>query len=212
MSRNVFSLAASRTVRNDSPAKQRLFDAVKTLLESHAPGEITTTMVLQEAGVARNTLYLHYESHAALLEAVLLSVFLDGVKSHLDMMNKALDEASSKDDFRRLAREIINNAQGRDRRDFRLSRCRLIAHADKSPRFQKILGDEQSLINERFAEFFTRLQQKGWMGKQMSAATAAVLVQAITLGRAIDDIAAKNLPPDDWNAAYMQIVDKVILG
>ena len=43
-------------------------------------------MMLEEAGVARNTLYLHFEDHTALLEVALLEVFVGGVKDHLKLL------------------------------------------------------------------------------------------------------------------------------
>lgn len=42
-------------------------------------------MVLKETGVARNTLYLHFENQAALIDSALLSIFRDGVYQNAEM-------------------------------------------------------------------------------------------------------------------------------
>ena len=50
------------------------------------------------------------------------------------------------------------------------------------------------------------------MQPTFSPATAAVLVQALTLGRVVDDVAATKLTEDEWNNAFMAIIRNVILG
>ena len=76
MGKTQLGFAKARRQSKPSAAARRLIDATKSLLETRAPGEITTTMMLEEAGVARNTLYLHFEDQTALLEVALLEVFV----------------------------------------------------------------------------------------------------------------------------------------
>lgn len=212
MAKNSFGLSAARVGRKESPAKRRLLDAVKRLLEKYPPAEITTTMVLEEASVARNTLYLHFDNHAALIESALLSIFLDGVSAHADMFEQLLRRAKSKGDFLRHAAEIVRISQDQNRRAFRIARCRLVAHAEKNARFSKLLGIEQTKINERFAKLFLEMQSRGWLNPGITPSAAAILIQAITLGRVVDDVASKKLNEKDWNDAYLSIVRKVILA
>lgn len=212
MAKISFGLAAARVGRKESPTKRRLLDAVKRLLEKYPPAEITTTMVLEEANVARNTLYLHFDNHAALIESALLSIFLDGVRAHADMFEQLLKRARSKGDFLRHAAELVRISQDQNRRAFRIARCRLVAHAEKNARFSKILGLEQTKINERFAKLFVEMHSRGWLNPGITPGAAAILIQAITLGRIVDDVASKKLDEEAWNDAYLSIVRKVILA
>ena len=41
---------------------------------------------------------------------------------------------------------------------------------------------------------------------------ASVLIQALTLGKVIDDISGKKLTEDAWLDTYLKIVNTVILG
>ena len=50
------------------------------------------------------------------------------------------------------------------------------------------------------------------MGKNIAPETAAVLVQALTLGRAIDDFSSARFSEKAWNEAFMMIITDVILG
>ena len=107
-------------MRKESAAKRRLLDAVTKLLEKYPPGEITTTMVLKEANVARNTLYLHFDNQAALIESALLSIFLDGVRAHADMFEQLLSRTKSKSEFLRHAVDIIRVSQAQNHERFEL--------------------------------------------------------------------------------------------
>jgi AcrR family transcriptional regulator len=169
-------------------------------------------MMLEEAGVARNTLYLHFEDHTALLEVALLEVFVGGVKDHLKLLTDSFRKSRTKPDFLKRVSEVISISQDRQRRDFRIARCRLIAHSDKNPRFSSLLKAEQSRINESYTAFFVELQRKGWMGNNVSPETAAVLVQALTLGRVIDDVSEERISQTAWNNAFMKITKEIILG
>lgn len=212
MAQNVFALTPPRRNDKQSAARDRLINAVRSLLLVHDPSEITTTMVLREADVARNTLYLHFEDHANLLETVLLSVFLEGVEEHAAMFKAALDQSRSKAEFSKRVGEIIRISQSRARAEFRLTRCRLIAHCSQSPRFRKLLATEQTKINKKFAELFECLRHKNWLKNTVDPAAAAVLVQALTLGRVVDDVAGIKLPESEWNNMYLQIIRKVLMA
>jgi len=50
------------------------------------------------------------------------------------------------------------------------------------------------------------------MKGNVQPAAAAVLVQALTLGRIVDDVASKKLREEDWNNLYLQIIRKVVFA
>jgi AcrR family transcriptional regulator len=212
MGKTQLGFSKARRQSKPSAAARRLIDATKSLLKSHSPGEITTAMMLEEAGVARNTLYLHFEDHTALLEVALLEVFVGGVKDHLKLLTDSSKKSRTKAEFLKRVIEVISITQDRQRRDFRIARCRLIAHSDRNPRFSSLLKAEQSSINKSYTAFFVDLQRKGWMGNNISPDTAAVLIQALTLGRVIDDVSEEKISQTAWNNAFMKITKEVILG
>lgn len=186
--------------------------AVRRLLANHDPGDITTTMVLSEANVARNTLYLHFENHSHLLESTLLLIFSEAVQQNLDSFEEVIAKSKTKSEFLRRMTVILRESQSRNRRKFRIERCRLIVHSENNDSFAAVLAVEQNRINAEFAKLFERCRQKGWMKGSTGSAVAAVLVQSLTLGKVIDDISGKKLAEDDWLASYLEIVNKVILG
>ena len=96
MAKTHLGLAKTHRRSKPSAAARRLIEAAKSLLDTRTPSEITTKMLLDEASVARNTLYLHFEDHTALLEIALLEIFTGGVKEHLALLTESLSKATSK--------------------------------------------------------------------------------------------------------------------
>lgn len=54
----------------------------------------------------------------------------------------------------------------------------------------------------------TAAKKKGWVKKSIKPRPAAVLIQAYTLGKIVDDVAETKMPDEDWNA----LIDEVVLG
>lgn len=212
MNKNYFALAPTKRTRKVSAARNRLISAVRTLLLGHDPARITTTMVLKEAGVARNTLYLHFDNHAHLLETALLSSFSDAVQKNLCSFETAIEKPKTKSEFVRRITAILEESQSRSRRKFRVERCRLIVHAETNESFAAVMATEQNRINAEFSKLFERCREKGWMKGAIGSPAAAVLIQALTLGKVIDDISGKKLTEDAWLDTYLTIVNTVILG
>jgi AcrR family transcriptional regulator len=211
MGKRSFALSRKRIVRGESTARQRLISATKKLLATHAPSDITSTMVLKQARVARGTLYLHFEGLATLIEIALLGVFVDGVNEHAHYLERLILESRSRQEFARRSMEVMELTQSRERGVLRIARCSLISHADRNPHFMKLLGDEQAHLTDKFVALFKIIKSRGWTRKDIDPMTAAVLVQALTLGRVIDDVSAKKVNEENWNRIFMKIVSAVIL-
>ncbi len=212
MNNNSFAIAPTKRKQKVSAARERLIAAVRRLLLTHDPAAITTTMVLNEAGVARNTLYLHFENHGHLLETALLSSFSDAVQNNLRAFETAIEKSKTKSDFIRRITVILEDSQSRSRRKFRIERCRLIVHAETNEVFAAVMAAEQNKINAEFSRLFEKCRAKGWMKGAIGTSAAAVLIQALTLGKVIDDISGKKLTEDVWLDTYLKIVNTVILG
>ena len=56
------------------------------------------------------------------------------------------------------------------------------------------------------------MQARGWLNSGITPAAATILVQAITLGRIVDDVASKKVNEKAWREAYMSVVKRVILS
>lgn len=205
-----FNLPTARPAK-ESAAREKLIQAVSSLLEEHHPSELTTSMILKEANVARNTLYLHFEDLSNLLETVLLKLFSQSVEANIGAAKSLVENASSKDDFLLKLRQLIQQTQESDKRAARFARCRLVAYSESNPRLAKLFAAEQGRLNTEFEKVFVSLQSRGWLQDHVDPRAAGVLVQALTLGKVIDDVSDQSMPESRWNDMFALIVMKTLI-
>jgi AcrR family transcriptional regulator len=211
MTKRSFRVLRPLKRKKKNAARDSLIEAVKRLLTQYHPSEITTSMVLSEASVARGTLYLHFDDFSDLMETVLLSAFSKSVEQNINASQTLVDKSRSKKSLIEGIEKLTKSSQGPERRDFRFARLRLIAYSEKNPRFAKALAEEQTRLNEKFDVAFKALQRKGWLNKSLDVQSVAIFVQAYTLGRIIDDVADKKISPESWNKLIGLILSKVII-
>lgn len=212
MKKASFSVLRPRKRKKNSAARDSLVETVRKLLKHYHPSEITTAMVLAEADVARGTLYLHFEDFSSLLEMVLLEAFSESVEENIDSLRDLVDSATTKKALIKSIEKLTKASQGPSRRDFRFSRLRLIAYAEKNHRFAKLLAEEQTRLNKKFEDVFVTLKKKGWLNKSLDLKSVVIFVQAYTLGQIIDDVAGEKMSSEGWNQLIDQIIETVLIS
>lgn len=188
--------------------RQGLISACDRLLKMHPPSEITTAMLLVEADVARGTLYHHFKSASALVEAALLEAFSKHVDANITALRALVDHSKDLAEFAEGLRQVTKVSQGAARRDTRFARTRLIAYSERSTTLRNTLSREQERLTTAIAGIVVTGQKKGWVKRLIKPRPAAVLIQAYTLGKIVDDVAETRMPEADWNA----LIDEVVIG
>lgn len=178
------------------------------LLETHHPSKITSEMLLQEAGVARGTLYLHFKGVAELIETALLDSFSTNVDANIVTLGALLRDSENARTFAAGLRELTRVTQARDRRDARYARARLISYSGSSPKLRASLAREQERLTSAISKIVAGAQKRGWVKKSIKPRAAAVLIQAYTLGKIVDDVAETQMPESDWN----ELIDQVVIS
>lgn len=191
------------------PTHERLVLSTIELMQEYLPEQISTEMVLQHSGVSRGSLYHHFEDLADLLETALVRGFSETVDLNIALIAGLIERAANAADFYRATVQFNQITQAPARRDVRFERARLIGFACKNPRMAAKLAAEQARLTQGYVRLFETAQAKGWMDQDFDPGAAAVLIQAYTLGRAVDDLVSEPVDPDAWNRLIMKIVTKV---
>jgi hypothetical protein len=82
--------------------------------------------------------------------------------------------------------------------------------AEKNESFRKALGEAQQGLTDLFTEQVTAVQNRGWFNKDFDPRAAAVLIQAYTLGKIVDDVVDKPMAATGWNALIDLIIDRTL--
>lgn len=164
-------------------------------------------MLLAEANVARGTLYHHFKSAAALIESTLLQGFSKHVDVNIAALWTIVDKSKDLGEFVTGLQQITKVSQGPARKDTRFTRARLIAYSETSPALRKTLAREHERLTTAIEKIVRTSQRKGWVKRRINPRAAAVLIQAYTLGKIVEDVAENRMADSDWN----NLIDEVVI-
>jgi len=193
------------------PTRQKLLAAALELLDEHRPEEISTDMVLARSGASKGSLYHHFQDLADLLETALAQMFSRTVDLNIAEFVEVVQRATSAQElFDRLV-IATRMTQSPQLKANRFRRARLLVYSETNPRFAERLAKEQARLTSALTELFRSAQNKGWMARDYDPRAAAVLVQAYTLGKMIDDIATDPMSPEAWDQLIVKVIRDIFM-
>ncbi len=194
------------------PVYDKLIAAGETLLRSAAPDQITLADVLAEAEVARATVYHHFGDLDGLISKAALSLFAKFVEQDIELIGTLVASADSVDALSDALRQVTRASQSPERREIRLLRARLISYAASKPALEPMLAERQSALTGRMESVLASGQEKGLIRADLDARAMAVFLQAYTLGRVLDDVAAVQVQAEAWEELIHQVVTHSLLS
>jgi hypothetical protein len=81
--------------------------------------------------------------------------------------------------------------------------------AGSNDRFRRILGIQEQRVTDALADLFREAQARGWMNTDFDPQAAAVLIQAYTLGRIVDDISPNQMDQEKWVDLITTLIERV---
>jgi AcrR family transcriptional regulator len=203
---NVSKQARGEVVRN------RLLDAVETLLQNTDVSQLKVSEVLHSAGVARATLYHHFRDLEALAEEAMLRTFARNILVDVQTINQALASCENKEAFVTALRQLTIATQSLDRAPVRFSRAKIIAMASTRPPSKARLVALQSELTEALTLQFDIAQRKNWLKPGFSPRAGAMFIQGYTFGRLLLDTSEPRASDDaDWLELVNLMVESVFI-
>jgi AcrR family transcriptional regulator len=198
--------------REAHPTRELLLATTVELLDAFAPEEITSEQVLAESGVSRGSLYHHFEDFGALVAAAQVARFADFVDESIATLTGALTTATDLDAFLEGVQRVTEATQAPERAVQRMERIGAIAAAGSDERMRRMLGAEQARLTDALTDLIREAQERGLYRRDFDARACAVLIQAYTLGRIVDDIVEESVDPAAWNELIMQVITRVLVA
>lgn len=194
-----------------SLTKQRLLETAVDMLDEMPEKDVTAAEILRRTGIARGSLYHFWPSIADLVADAYLVRYSRYVAASGGVIANVLHEAKTKEEVVAGLARVTKVTQDPERKDNRYERARIIAMAQENPEFRKALGVVQLQLTDIFTSQFKDLQNRGWFNKDFDPRAAAVLIQAYTLGKIVDDVVDQPMDPDNWNSLIGLIVERTFL-
>lgn len=194
--------------RVQHPTRERLIEVTVELLGTKGPGEINVDEVLSISGISKGSLYHHFTDLADLVDEALAYRFAHYVDLSIASILPIVANAKSREEIFRGIAQITEVTQSPEFRANRIERVQTVGRATRNPHLQELLNAEQLRLNGALADLIREGQSKGWLSREFDATSAAVLIQAYTIGRALDDITEPHLDPKKWTDLIHRLVEK----
>ena len=188
------------------PTKSSLIECAADLLDKYRFDEITVEMVLDRSGISKGSLYHHFEDIYHLLEAAMIVRYARYVDTNIAALQALLSSAKTGEEFYLGLSQLSAITQGEGMKRARQERALTIGRAITSPRMSVLLQAEQQRLTDALAHLIEDAQARKLCNPEIESHALAVLMQAWTLGKIVDDLSES--PVD--NDAYLALVNRVI--
>lgn len=205
-------MALETRVGEKLATRDRLVRIVLDLSDTRPIDEIKVDEVLSESGISTGSLYHHFDDFSHLIETAMVARYIEMLRAGEMFIQSALDEAETFEDIKsRIA--VISGMYARlNTPETRFERARILARAERHERLRKALGEAQEEYTDSLAAMFERAQgEGGWINPELNPRALAVLVQAYTFGRLVDDITPNSMDQKDWIALIQEIFASTLL-
>ena len=192
------SSSPRQAMRNLHPTKEELIQTVVVLLEGTILDQITSEQVLAISGISRGSLYHHFEDFSELLELAQVRRFSEYVDKVVEVLSTEFRTCNSREDLIARVKKTTQYFQAVELTKVRLERLTAISMVPNNPRMARALGEEQERLTETLENLYRDTLARGWGNPQIQPRTAAVAIQALTVGRSVDDFTPNHVDQENW--------------
>lgn len=193
------------------PTHSRILEEAKIILNEDGFDLFNVQRVLDAANVSRGTLYHHFGDVDTLIEAALVETFRQELDHYLNLLVELIKHSPDSTTFRQTLRPLVQ-AFSTMPASVRLRRAHTIVLAATRPKLASAIASVQNSVTEAWEVTILELQGRGFVRADLNAHATAVMVQAITLGRIVDDAASNHLTHEQFADSFYQIIDLAILA
>jgi hypothetical protein len=136
----------------------------------------------------------------------MIARFARYVDTNISSLRTLLESATTPEELYAGLAQLSAVTQGEGMQRARQERALTIGRAITSPRMSDLLRHEQQRLTDVLAESISGAQERGLCNQDIEPHALAVLMQAWTLGKIVDDLS--ETPVD--NDAYISLVNRVI--
>lgn len=201
---------AASTKAPAQPTRTRILEAAVRVMNEDGFDRFNVKRVLELAGVSRATLYNHFQDVDALIEAALVETFDQELRQSVTTISGILAESSDRQAFRKALRQFVDGL-ARIPTIVRLRRTHTIALTSTRPALAAAVSVVQEGITDAFEMLLRTSEARGFTRVDLDLRAVAVLLQAASVGRIIDDATTDRINDKRWAAVYFDFIDRTLL-
>ena len=192
---------------NGAPIREKLLVQAMESLANDGFDRFNVQRVLDGAGVSRATLYRHFPDVDGLIEAAMVEIFRQQVDLNLRAARELVELSTDKEMFRDGIGRLLE-ALSKTPTQVRILRVHTVVLGTSRPELGKAVATVQESLNDGWEEVVRSAQMRGLVRKDVDPRTVGVLVQSLTIGRIIDEVAVKHMGDTNWAKALFDVLDR----
>jgi len=192
---------------NGAPIREKLLVQAMELLANDGFDRFNVQRVLDGAGVSRATLYRHFPDVDGLIEAAMVEIFRQQVDLNLRAARELVELSTDKEMFRDGIGRLLE-ALSKTPAQVRILRAHTVVLGTSRPELGIAVATVQESLNDGWEEVVRSAQMRGLVRKDVDPRTVGVLVQSLTIGRIIDEVAVKHMGDTNWAKALFDVLDR----
>jgi AcrR family transcriptional regulator len=152
------------------------------------------------------SVYHHFGSRERVIDAAYGLIFSKIVEEDLVSLRKINESLATFDEYVDAIRPVLERiSNGEDRVVRRAIRSRIVAAALTRPELRMLVGVNQARLTKELLRIAEFAQLRGWMRRDVSAHSIAMLMQAVLLGRTLDDISSDPISDGEWEQTLVAL-------
>ena len=181
------------------PVMKAVIDEVVSRLWNGDESLIRIPEICDATGVNYGSVYHHFGSREGVIDAAYNQLFSELVQRDIDELSNVSEQSADIDEFLIRIQPLIGLlSAGEDRQRSRAMRARIVAAALTRPELAALIGATESRLTAELRDVMSMGQNRGFVRKDVSAWSLAVLIQAVVFGRVLDDITTSPVEQEEW--------------
>ena len=192
--------------RRSAPVMQAVLEAVSQRLMVSDEILIRIPEICESTGVNYGSVYHHFGSREGVIDAAYSLIFSKIVDEDIAALRQVNDSAMTLEDYVDAIRAVLERvANGEERVARRAITSRIVAAALTRPELRLLIGVNQARLTNELLRICEYGQERGWMRDDVSAQSVAMLMQAVLLGRTLDDISLFPIGDAEWEQTLVSL-------
>lgn len=188
------------------PVMRTVLEAVAERLMEGDEILIRIPEICESTGVNYGSVYHHFGSREGVIDAAYGLIFSRIVEDDIAALSKINESASTFDEYVQAIRPVLERiSTGPERLARRAIRSRIVAAALTRPELRVLIGIDQARLTNELVRIVHYGQQHGWVRRDVSGQSIAMLMQAVVLGRTMDDLALIPMSDLKWEQTLVAI-------
>jgi len=190
--------------------RQTLINATARRLSETDESELRIADICEDTGFSSSVIYSNFRSRQGLIDATFLSMYAEQVRRYVQLLRdytKTADSLTSLLAFYRDGDTEAGTQAALER--FRRIRLRVSTAALARPELQRefVLIQEEYLTS--MAKLIEEVQERGVLGRRLSARQLAVLLEGYSFARALNDVSLHPETTESWMQILLLLLENL---